>query len=104
MKTRFLVIILSTSLLTGCVGMRRLVTGAAGAGVGAYAGNKLGHGRRSATIAGAAAGVVASEALNYIADSATENARLDGYNKGRSDAVKQQYWMMVNEHQAAGEA
>jgi Glycine zipper 2TM domain len=100
MKTRFLVIILSASLLTGCAGMRHLLTGAAGAGAGAYAGHKLGHGRKSATIAGAAAGVVVSEGLNYLADTATESARLEGYNKGRSDAVKQQYWMSVNQQKA----
>ena len=53
------------------------------------------------TAAGAAGGVLLGETLNYANDSHARKALLEGYNKGRSDAVKQQYWMMVNEQKDA---
>ena len=45
-----------------------------------------------------------SETLNYASNSAAEKARKDGYYKGRSDAVKQQYWIMVNQQRSAEQA
>ena len=57
-----------------------------------------------ATAAGAGAGVLVSETLNYASNSAAEKARKDGYYKGRSDAVKQQYWIMVNQQRSAQQA
>jgi hypothetical protein len=89
-------------LLSGCAGTRRIVTGTAGAGLGAFVGNKLGKGNRLTTVAGAGTGVLAGEALNYLSDVHTKAAYDEGFDKGRSDATKQQYWIMVNHQKAAG--
>ena len=84
----------ASTLLTGCAGATRVATGTLAAGVGGVAGNVLGKGNPLATGAGAAGGVLLSEVLNSASDSHAKKAMLEGYNKGRSDAVKQQYWIM----------
>ena len=48
------------------------------------------------TAAGAAGGVVVSETLHYAARKQSEKAYATGYDKGKSDAVKQQYWLYVS--------
>ena len=40
------------------------------------------------------------ETLNYANDNHAKKAYTEGFDKGRSDAVKQQYWVMVNQHKA----
>src|ERR1039458_1670051 len=47
------------------------------------------------TAAGAAGGVLLSEGGFYLAGKASDNAYTTGYEKGRSDAVRQQYWIQV---------
>ena len=71
------------------------------AGIGAVAGNKLSNGDPLITAAGAAGGVLLGETLNYANDSHAKKAYEQGLDKGRSDAVKQQYWVMVNQQKAA---
>ena len=101
MKSRLFVLIpFSCILLVGCAGTTRVVTDTVAAGVGAFAGNKLSKGNPLITAAGAAGGVVAGELLNYANDNNARKAYGRGFDKGRSDAVKQQYWVMVN-HQKA---
>jgi outer membrane lipoprotein SlyB len=86
-------------LLCGCAATRPFADiGAAAAG--GYIGNELSDGDPIATAAGAAAGVVASEALHYAAKKQSEKAYANGYDKGRSDAVKQQYWLYVAQQRA----
>jgi hypothetical protein len=97
--TSLLLIILPT-LLNGCAGTTRVVTDTVAAGVGAFAGDKLGKGNPLVTVAGAGAGVLLGETLNYVNDSHGKKAYAEGFNKGRSDAVKQQYWVMVNQQKA----
>ena len=48
------------------------------------------------TAAGAADGVIVSETLHYAAKKQSEKAYATGYDKGKSDAVKQQYWLYVS--------
>lgn len=91
---------LVASLLTGCAGATRIATGALGAGVGGVAGNILGKGNPLATAAGAAGGVLLSETLNAASSANANKAMLEGYNKGRSDAVKQQYWIMQSQQRS----
>ncbi len=67
--------------------MRSISDVALGAG-GAYLGHELSNGDTLATAAGAAAGVIVSEALHYGARKQAEKAYATGYDKGKSDAVK----------------
>lgn len=102
MKTKPIPVLLTAAmLLTGCAGTTRVLTDTAAAGVGAYAANKLSNGNPYITAAGGAAGVLAGEALNFAGDSSAKKAFAKGFDKGRSDAVKQQYWVMVNQQKAA---
>jgi hypothetical protein len=96
-----LLLITLPALLGACAGTTRVVTDTALAGVGAIAGNKLGDGDPLITAAGAAGGVLVGEALNWTNDNHAKKAYAQGFDKGRSDAVKQQYWVMVNQQKAA---
>lgn len=95
-----LLLIILPMFLNGCAGTTRVVTDTMAAGAGAFAGNKLGKGDPLLTAAGAGAGVLLGEALNYANDNRAKKAYAEGFNKGRSDAVKQQYWVMVNQQKA----
>lgn len=86
---------LVVGLFSGCAVTRPIADVAAGAG-GAYLGNQLSHGDPVATAAGAAGGVVVSETLHYAAKTQSDKAYAAGYDKGKSDAVKQQYWLYVD--------
>lgn len=79
----------------GCAGSRPLGAAALGAG-GAYLAHELSDGNPAVTAVGAAGGVLASEGLHYLGRKATAKAYASGYDKGRSDAVKAQYWLYVN--------
>lgn len=94
MKTAILLIALAT-LVTGCASTRPIGGAVFGAG-GAYLGHELSNGNPAATAAGAAGGVLLSEGLHYLAKKETQKAYVSGYDKGKSDAVKQQYWLYVS--------
>lgn len=81
-------------LLVGCSSTRPLGDVALGAG-GAVLGNQLSDGSPVATAAGAVGGVLLSEGLHYLANKQNQKAYVAGYDKGKSDAVKQQYWLQV---------
>ena len=86
-------------LFSGCSALRPIDDAALGAG-GAYLGNELSHGNPVATVAGAAGGVLVSEGLHYAAKTQADKSFANGYDKGKSDAVKQQYWLYVSmQHQ-----
>ena len=70
-----------------------------GAG-GAALAHELSDGNVAITAAGAAGGVLLSEGLHYASKKQSERAYVNGYEKGRSDAVKQQYWILVNQQKA----
>lgn len=92
LKTLFAAV--AVSLLAGCAATRPISDVALGAG-GAYLGHELSNGDPLATAAGAAGGVILSEGLHYVAKKQSDKAYLAGYDKGKSDAVKQQYWLYV---------
>jgi hypothetical protein len=99
MKSNYLISILLVPLLvTGCAAVRPVTDMAAGAGGGVIA-NQLSHGDPGITAAGAAGGVLLSEGGFYLAGKASDNAYTTGYEKGRSDAVRQQYWIQVHQQQ-----
>lgn len=86
--------VLVAMLLVGCSSTRPMGGVAFGAG-GALLGNQLSDGSPVATAAGAASGVLLSEGLHYLANKQSQKAFVAGYDKGKSDAVKQQYWLQV---------
>jgi hypothetical protein len=67
-----------------------------GAG-GAALASEFSDGNTALTAAGAAGGVLVSEGLHYASQKQADKAYNAGYEKGRSDAVKQQYWILVNQ-------
>lgn len=83
-------------LLAGCASTRPIMDVAA-AGGGAALAHELSDGDPAITAAGAAGGVLLSEGLHYVARKQAEKAYRTGYEKGRSDAVKQQYWLLINQ-------
>ncbi len=85
-------------LLTGCAATRTVSDVGFGAG-GAALGGVLGKNHPAAIAAGAAGGILLSEGLHYAAKSQTGKAYTSGYDQGRSDAVKQQYWLQVQNQQ-----
>ncbi len=85
-------------LVSGCALVRPVSDVAAGAGGGVLA-SQLSHGNPGITAAGAAGGVLLSEGANYLAGKTADDAYETGYEKGRSDAVKQQYWILVHQQQ-----
>jgi hypothetical protein len=89
----------TVGLFAGCAATRPIGDVALGAG-GAYLGHELSNGDPLATAAGAAGGVIVSEGLHYAAKKQSDKAYAAGYDKGKSDAVKQQYWLYVSmQHQ-----
>ena len=53
-----------------------------------------------AIVGGAAGGVLLGEGLHYANSKQNDQSYQTGYDKGRSDAVKQQYWLYVSMQQA----
>lgn len=72
---------------------RNIAATAAATAAGAYIGAREGDGKARNAALGAAVGFVAGETINYFSDKAQRDAYLAGYEKGQSDAVKQQYWI-----------
>jgi hypothetical protein len=85
--------------LMGCAATRPIADVAA-AGGGAFLANDLSDGNPAITAAGAAGGVLISEGAYYLSKKQSDKASVNGYEKGRSDAVKQQYWLQVNQQRA----
>jgi len=103
MKSIYLIVpALVPLLLTGCAATRPIGDLAMGAG-GAALASEFSHGNVAITAAGAAGGVLVSEGLHYASQKQAEKAYTAGYEKGRSDAVKQQYWILVNQQKENAE-
>lgn len=96
MKTlKFLCPIIVGLLCAGCA-MTRPLSDAAFGGGAAFVANELTDGNPTAIAGAAAGGVLVSEGLHYAARKQADKAYVTGYEKGRSDAVKQQYWLYVS--------
>lgn len=95
MFTRIVALAVIVTLHAGCAGTRPIGDAVLGAG-GAYLGHELSDGNPIATAAGAAGGVLLSEGIHYLAKKENQKAYAAGYDKGKSDAVKQQYWLYVS--------
>ena len=97
--TRFIPLACVVCLFTGCTGIRTISDVGLGAG-GAALGAALSKNNPAAIAGSAAGGVAISEAANYLASREADKSYQSGYDKGRSDAVKQQYWLYVSMQQA----
>ncbi len=93
--SKLLSLVLVAGWFAGCAATRPTSDAALGAG-GAYLGHELSDGDPLMTAAGAAGGVIVSETLHYAARKQADKAYASGYDKGKSDAVKQQYWLYVS--------
>src|SRR6266540_3772526 len=93
--SKLLLLTVVAGLFAGCAATRPISDVAFGAG-GAYLGHEISNGDPLVTAAGAAGGVVVSEALHYGAKKQADKAFATGYEKGKSDAVKQQHWLYVS--------
>jgi hypothetical protein len=93
--SKLLLLSLVAGLFAGCAATRPISDVALGAG-GAYLGHEISIGEPLITAAGAAGGVVVSETLHYAAKKQAEKAYATGYDKGKSDAVKQQFWLYIS--------
>ena len=105
----FLVLLVVVLASPGCAtagaesagGTRNFATTATTTAAGAYVGAKEGDGKPKGAAVGAAAGFVVGESINFLSNKAQTEAYLAGYEKGQSNAVKQQYWI-ARENQRAG--
>jgi hypothetical protein len=98
--TRFIPFACVVCLFTGCAAVTRPVTDVALGAGGAALGGVLSKGNPAAIAGGAAGGVLLGEGLHYANSKQNDKSYQDGYDKGRSDAVKQQYWLYVSMQQA----
>ena len=87
-------------LFTGCAAVTRTATDVALGAGGAALGGELSHNNPLAIVGGAAGGVLLGEELHYANGKQNDQSYSTGYDKGRSDAVKQQYWIFVAMQQA----
>jgi hypothetical protein len=87
-------------LFTGCAAVTRSVTDVGLGAGGAAIGGVLSKGNPVAIAGGAAGGVLLGEGLHYANSKQNDQSYQTGYDKGRSDAVKQQYWLYVSMQQA----
>jgi hypothetical protein len=102
MKKSLLIIPLACAacLFTGCAALTRTTTDVALGAGGAAIGGVLSKGNPVAVVGGAAGGVLLGEGLHYANGKLNDQSYQTGYDKGRSDAVKQQYWLYVGMQQA----
>ena len=103
MKTLFIQLIplaCVVCLFTGCAAVTRSATDVALGAGGAALGGVLSKGNPTAIAGGAAGGVLLGEGLHYANGKLNDQSYQNGYDKGRSDAVRQQYWLYVSMQQA----
>jgi len=87
-------------LFTGCAAVTRTVTDVGLGAGGAALGGVLSKGNPYAVVGGAAGGVILGEGLHAANSKLNSQSYQTGYDKGRSDAVKQQYWLYVSMQQS----
>jgi hypothetical protein len=87
-------------LITGCAAVTRTATDVGLGTGGAALGGELSRNNPYAIVGGAAGGVLLGEGLHYANSAQNDQSYQTGYDKGRSDAVTQQYWLFVAMQQA----
>ncbi|HRZ55292.1 MAG TPA: hypothetical protein P5525_07535 [Candidatus Paceibacterota bacterium] len=88
--------IVSVVSLAGCASgpASHFLMSAGGAGVGAAIGSLASDGNPAITALSAVAGAGLGEVVNQTQTKAASKEFTNGYNAGRADAVKAQYWML----------
>jgi ADP-ribosylglycohydrolase len=97
---RFVPLACAVCLFTGCAAVTRTATDVGLGAGGAALGGELTHNNPYAIVGGAAGGALLGEGLHYANSKQNNKSYQTGYDKGRSDAVKQQYWLYVSLQQA----
>ena len=97
---QFILLACVVGLFTGCAAMTRTATDVGLGAGGAALGGDLFHNDPYAIAGGAAGGVLLGEGLHYANSRQNDLSYQTGYDKGRSDAVKQQYWLYVSMQRA----
>jgi hypothetical protein len=97
---RFILFACVVCLFTGCAAVTRTATDVGLGAGGAAIGSVISKGNPVAIAGGAAGGVLLGEGLHYANSKQNDESYQTGYDKGRSDAVKQQYWLYVSMQQA----
>jgi hypothetical protein len=101
LTVRFSLLVCAVGLFTGCAAVTRPVTDVALGAGGAALGGELSRNNPMAIAGGAAGGVLLGEGLHYATRKQNDKSYQTGYDLGRSDAVKQQYWLYVDLQQQA---
>jgi outer membrane lipoprotein SlyB len=100
-KTLFFIsLACAAGLFTGCAAATRATTDVALGAGGAALGGELSHNNPYAIVGGAVGGALLGEGVHYANSKLGDASYQTGYDKGRSDAVKQQYWLYVALQQA----
>jgi ADP-ribosylglycohydrolase len=100
MLIRFIPLLVGVLFITGCAALTRPVTDVALGAGGAALGGELTHNNPAAIAGGAAGGILLGEGIHYASSKQDDQSYQTGYDKGRSDTVKQQYWLYVSMQQA----
>jgi len=96
---RFVPLTCAVCLFTGCAAMTRTATDVGLGAGGAALGGEFAHNNPYAIVGGAAGGALLGEGLHYANSKQNDKSYQTGYDKGRSDAVKEQYWLYVSMQQ-----
>lgn len=104
MSTRLYFMISILALMMMACSSTRGVYDAGAAAAGGVIANKLSDGDPLMTGVGAAGGVAVSEIAQTISAKQGETQYKKGYQQGRSDAVKQQYWIIQNQQKESSAA
>lgn len=91
MRPLLYIFLVATCAATGCT--TRPIYDAAGAAGGGILAHELSDGDPFITGAGAAGGVLLAEGVQHLSAQGRKKAYRHGYDQGRSDAVKEQYWL-----------
>ena len=97
---QFVPLACAVCLFTGCAAVTRTATDVGLGAGGAALGGELSHNNPVAIVGGAAGGALLGEGLHYANTKQNDQSYQTGYDKGRSDAVKQHYWIFVAMQQA----
>ncbi|MGH7988878.1 MAG: hypothetical protein ACREDS_01600 [Limisphaerales bacterium] len=92
---QFVPLACAVCLFAGCAAVTRTATDVGLGAGGAALGGVLSKGNPYAIAGGAAGGVLLGEGLHAANSKLNDQSYQTGYDKGRSDAVKQQYWIFV---------
>src|SRR6204780_3519794 len=97
---QFIPLACAVCLFTGCAAVTRTATDVGLGAGGAALGGELTHNNPVAIVGGAAGGALLGEGLQYSNSKMNHQSYQNGYDKSRSDADKQQYWLYVSMQQA----